>query len=195
MALPDDSLRSIRAAGDLLLGRPEAMRQFDLSVRGFWFSFVGFLFCLPANLLLMAADRRIAIESGADVASLGRGAAIELLDMALDWSVFPLFLALIARPLGIGRGFVGFIIVRNWAAVILAGLSAVSVLPYLAGILGLDFTLILNVLVLGISLQFTYRIARVTLGVPIMMAIGLVVLDFLITLLIDIAMAGLAAAG
>ncbi len=193
MALPDDSVHAIRAAWDLFLVRPGALGRFDLTVLGFWRSFAGFLFCLPANFLLMAADRRIAADSGVETGSLSDGAWLQLLDMGLEWTVFPLLLALIARPLGLARGFVPFIIVRNWAAVILSALSALSVLPFLAGLVGIDITLVLNVLTLGISLQFTYRIARMTLGVPAFTAIGLVVLDLVISLMIDIGVATLAA--
>lgn len=193
MALPDDSLRSIRAAWDFFLVRSSALGRFDLSIRGFWLSFTGFLYCLPANFLLMVTDHRIALESDVEVGSLADGLGLQALDLVLEWTVFPVLLALIARPLGMARGFVPFIIVRNWAAVVLSGLSAVSVLPYLAGLAGIDATLILNVFVLGISLQFTYRIARATLGVPVLMAIGVVVLDLLISLMIDVGIAMLSA--
>lgn len=193
MALPDDSLRSIRAAWDFFLVRPGALGRFDLTVHGFWTSFAGFLFCLPANFLLMAADHRIAIEAGVEVGALSDGLWIQILDIVLEWTVFPVLLALIARPLGMARGFVPFIVVRNWAAVLLSALSALSVLPFLAGLVGVDTTLLLNVLALGISLHFTYRIARATLGVPVLMAVGVVVLDLVLSLMIDMGIAMFAA--
>ncbi len=194
MVLIDASLHSIRAAFDLFLGRRAALARFDLTVGGFWTSFLGFLFCLPANFLLKAADNRIGQEAGIPIESVTDGFGLQLFDMVLDWTVFPLLLALIARPLGFARGFVPFIIVRNWAAVILSALSAVSVLPYLAGLASLDVTLLLNIFCLGVSLQFTYRIVRATLGVPMIMAIGLVVMDLLLSLMIDFVIASLAAA-
>ena len=108
----------------------------------------------------------------------------KVVSLALDWVTLPVLLALLAGVLGIGRSYAGFIVARNWGAVLAITPFGVVALLFLLGILGSDSANVLSLVILVVVVRFNYLIARRALGVDVFFAVGLVVADFVISLAI-----------
>ncbi len=178
----------IEAAVALFLGRPGALARFDVSLDGFWRSFAAIVLVLPSYAISLMAIRRGQMQQlPADVVDVPwvGFAAERVVVLGLDWMALPLVLALLAGRLGIGGRYVPYIVARNWAAPVAAALNAVPALFYAAGLIDEEIAAILTVVVLLVILHYGYRIARQALAVPIGLAIGIVVLDLLLGLLVS----------
>jgi hypothetical protein len=183
---------SLTAAWDLFLDRPGAMRNFDVSVDGFWRSFAAVLLVVPSYLLAVLAERQLAAVTD-PAAPLQDGASFVIhnaIGLGLDWVALPLILALLARPLGIARRYPAFVVARNWGAAIAAVPFGIIGLLILLGIAGGELASLLMFAALIIVLRYTFVIARRALEVGIGFAVGIVVLDFVVSLTIALALDG-----
>jgi hypothetical protein len=175
--------RSLAGAWQLFLGKPDALRAFDTSIEGFWRSFQAIVLVAPIYLITAVVERTSLFGSAIAVGAFSEEAfwATQVLTLVLDWVTLPILLAGIAGMIGIRRQYPAYIVVRNWASVIMvAPFAVVSVLEGIG--ISEDVLLIPSVAALAFSLRFGYLIARRTLGVGIDIAIALVVLDFLVSL-------------
>ena len=193
MLTREEITRSLTAAWDLFLDRPGAMRNFDVSVDGFWRSFAAVILVVPSYALAVLAEREMA--AAMDVAApVQPGAAFvvqSVVGLGLDWVALPLILALVAQPLGIARRYGAFVVARNWGAVIAAVPFGVIGLLVVLGLVGAEFGSTLMFPALIVILRYTYLIARRSLDVSLGFAIGIVVLDFVVSLTIALALDGI----
>ncbi len=169
----------------VMWGRPEGMDRLDISLEGFWRSFAAVLLVVPSLLIAIALQRIALAGSGEPLAPLGATILVaNAVGLLLDWITFPILFALLARPLGVAAGYVPFIVARNWAAVSVAAigtfLNAVGALPFAP----VTLASALLAMTLGLTLWFSYNIARTALRAPVGLAIPIVVLDFLLSLTI-----------
>ena len=183
-----DFRAGIEAAVALLLGRPGALGRFDVSLDGFWRSFAAVLLVLPSFAIsLMAVWRGQMAQlppDAVDVPWLGF-VAERVVALGFAWVALPLVLALIAGRLGLSGRYVPFIVARNWAEPVVAALYAVPALFYAAGLIDEQLAALVSLPVLLVAMHYLFRIARQALGVPISLAIGVVVLDLLLGLLVS----------
>jgi hypothetical protein len=177
--------RSLAGAWKLFLGRPEDMRDLDTSVAGFWRSFQAIVLVAPVYAVASQADWA-ALAAAYPDGALDPSAFwfLKATTLALDWVTLPLILALVGGFLGIRDRYAAFIVARNWSTVI-------AVLPFgltsalaLLGLLPGEAIIIPSLVALGFALRMSYAIARIALAAPVEVAIGYVVLDFLISLAI-----------
>ena len=183
-----DFRAGIEAAVALLLGKPGALGRFDVSLEGFWRSFAAIILVLPSFAISLLGLWRGQMERLPAEAVCGPWVgfvAEKLVALGFAWVALPLVLALIARRLGVTGRFVPFIVARNWAEPVLSALYAVPALFYAAGIINAEIAAVLSLPVLVVALHFLYRIARQALGVPVSLAIGVVVLDLLLGLFVS----------
>ena len=181
----DEIVRSLTGSWRLFLGKPDALRAFDTSTEGFWRSFQTIVLVVPIYLVAALGDRA---ASFGDVIADGTVSATtfwatEALTLALDWVALPALLAVVAGVIGIKREYSAYVVVRNWAAPLMAAPFAAA---SLLGGLGIseDFLLIPSLAALVFSLRFGYLIARRTLNAGVDVAIGMVVLDVLVSILV-----------
>lgn len=174
--------RALTGAWRLFLNKPDALRFFDTSVDGFWQSFQAIILVAPSYAVAALADRATfsdAIAAGTfDEAGFWATKAVSL---AADWAALPVLLAALAGFIGIRAGYPAFITVRNWATVLMTLPFAAIALVQVFGV-GQDVLFVPSLAALAFSLRFGYLIARRTLGVSADVAIGLVVLDWLVSL-------------
>jgi hypothetical protein len=184
----DEARRALTGAWWLFLRRPDGMRFFDLTVEGFWRSFGAIWLVLPAYAVIALADRhlRLADPNVAAGFSDAAYAAATVIELAIDWVALPVLLGILARPLGIADRYVPFIVARNWATVI-------ALLPYAVAALLVGFGpdiaqlgSILSLAALFLVLRYAYVVARIALGAGIAFAVGLVAVDFLLSLTIQL---------
>jgi hypothetical protein len=189
MSLAAD-IRSSALTGSLALlkGDPAAMRHFDVSVTGFWRSFLVALLLAPTLVVDIAADRRFAEAVGLAEPTW----APRVLLYLAGFAVFPAVLALLARPLALQRVFVPFIIARNWTTVLGMVPMVVAGLAFAGGFIDRSLYLFASDASLGFNLFFAYRVARIGAAAPPSLAAGLVALDLVLVLLMGAAVARLA---
>ncbi len=179
----DEVARSLNGAWLLFFDRPNAMRLFDASYGGFWRSFQAVILVVPAYELTVLADHR-AYLAAAEAGTFNEAAyfAAKWLAFAFDWVTLPLLLAALARFLNIQKGYPAYVVARNWSSVLTVLPFAVIALADLAGLISPQVLFFPSLLALAIALRFSYLIARRALDVGVDVAIGFVVLDFLVSL-------------
>jgi hypothetical protein len=189
----DEIARSLTGAWELFLDRPGAMRWFDVSVDGFWRSFAAVVLVAPSYALAVLADRQMAaaMDPSAPVQGGAAFVAQNVINLGIDWVALPVILALLAGPLGIGPRYASFVVARNWCAAIAAVPFGAIGLLMLLGIVGDEFASLLMFAALIVVLRYTYLIARRSLDASLGLAIGIVVLDFLVSLVIALSLDGL----
>lgn len=171
---------------EFFLGRREGLRRFDFSVDGFWRSFGAILYMLPFFAISVAVEHRLRPE---DVTIAGPTDGIFILsrglDLLLDWTAMPVLLAIFAKRLGIARRYASYIVVRNWASVIMAAPQALIALLAGLGLVPIEFAAIASLAVIGVMLRYHYQIVGATLGGPPAFRVGLVGADLALSLILS----------
>ena len=113
-----EATQSLYGGWRMFLRDPSAMRFFNVSLGGFWRSF---LVAIPAILLSLIATTRF---MNPDTKSPDRLLAADGVTIALSYALYPLVIAILARKAGLTRNFAGFIIAINWTSLVFAGVYA-----------------------------------------------------------------------
>ncbi|WP_346906772.1 hypothetical protein [uncultured Roseibium sp.] len=180
--------RSLTGSWLFLQNRPEGLRWFDRSIEGFWRSFGVFFLLLPFFWISGMAEKKLILEETELVLELfpnGSFWGAQLTTFGLDWILLPIVLGFLARPIGISRGYVDFIIVRNWSSLLAAFPYVVAGLLYLAGIIPAGIMVLMSLCVLAVVLWYRFNITRITLQTGISLTLGIIVLDTVLSLLIS----------
>lgn len=171
--------RGLAGAIAILRREPAAMAGFDLSFEGFLGSFTAALISFPAYLVLVL---RGLFEEGAPIA-LPLLLLIETAGYVVGWLAFPLAAALVLRSMGEGRRFVPLVVASNWAAVLqihflLAAVILAALLPQPTGA-GLATAATLA------ALAYQWLVVRTALEAPGQVAAGFVLLDVIVSMLVN----------
>jgi len=123
----DDVTRSLRGTMALLNRRPEGVDAFDLTEKGFWHSFGAIWLALPAFVVGLAFERhRLGLlEPGASLFDAGSVTVVFAVGYLATFLALPLSMIAVVRRLDLGRRYVPFVIVTNWALAV--GLTILSV--------------------------------------------------------------------
>lgn len=183
---------NLAGAWAVMNGRPQGLRRLDTTIDGFWRSFSAVVLVVPLALVAVAVAPGALPEEGAAPARLADGLFRRALGLGVDFVAFPLVLALLARPLGLARTYVPFIVARNWGSVIVAAMFGAAALPALFGLVSPEVLSLLLFVVFGVSLRFSYLVARTALAVPPLVAVPIVLLELVLSLLIEISLDRLA---
>ena len=156
--------------GRLIRYDPRWPDGFNPTTSGFLRSFLGPLLGLPFSLL-------IATLSIGDAAPLDRLLWASGLSYVMNALAFPALIAALARPLKIGEGYAGFIIIVNWATLFLNACTAGVSLLILGGETGRGIFTVVWLVLFGLSLFIVWRASRETLSTEIPIALLMVVLS------------------
>ena len=183
--------QSLFAAARLASFDKSATDDFDNSSEGFFLSFTAMIVAMPLYLIQMTAIRLSLAGGAGATASIEPGTILlELLYFAVSWISFPLVMIAIAPLINAGGRYVPFVIVHNWASCIVL---AVQILPSLFVLVGLPWLAGGTVIpLLVLALIYLWQVAREGLQVTPLTAVGIVILELLITLLFEQATIGLA---
>jgi len=178
--------RSLEGSWRLLLGDERAMTRFDTSLEGFWRSFGVMILCLPMPLVELAAQRRLpaAARLAPEAMSGPTYWLVGLLAYGLAWVAFPVLLAVLAKPFGISRVYVPYMVARNWTTVIASAPTFAFTLLFLLGFLPITALGPLNLAALGFGVYYAWQTTRIACAAPLGLAGGLVALDFLVSLVV-----------
>ncbi len=151
---------SLYGAWRLLRLDPAAMTYFNVTIGGFFRSFLAAVLSLPYFLLSLlwpasAVEGEMA-RSAEPVAALA--------GYALSWIVFPAVAAFLARLFELTRSYVGFIIAFNWAnALVAQPLLALQLMVH-GGLLSPEVFGMLQLPVVFFVLWYGWAVARIALG-------------------------------
>ncbi|MEM9633494.1 MAG: hypothetical protein AAGA50_19335 [Pseudomonadota bacterium] len=186
------TMSEIRAALDgsmlLLRNRPEGMSFFDQSIQGFWRSFGVVFLLLPLVLVSGLAEKQFYFSENLYHPEGFPDSAFwtaQLFGLGIDWIALPLILAVLAVPIGISHRYVPFIVVRNWTSLLASIPYLITYLMFLLGIISPGIAVLLSFSCLVAVLWYRFLVARIALQATISLAIGIVVLDILLTLVIS----------
>lgn len=176
-----EAWQSLRGAASLLIGRPEGMRRFRLTVTGFWHSFGAILAVLPVFLAYLAAERAVSEAAGHDEMLPG---ALRWFGLAVDWVDMPLAMLGLALLLGLNRTYVPFIVAYNWGSVIAYGLLCLPMLLLGTGLVSADLAAFSTLVLLGVVMRYRWFTARVALQVGAVTAFGIALFDLILSLVL-----------
>lgn len=178
--------RSLIGSWRLLLGDARGMAFLDTSIEGFWRSFAVMILCLPMPLVELAAQRLLPAAERVDP-SVMQGPLYwiaGLVAYGLSWVVYPVLLVLLAKPLGISRSYVPYMVARNWSTPIGVAPSFVFTLLFVTGLLPPAGLGPLNLAALGFGIYYAWRVTGIACAAPPGVTGGLVALDFLVSLVV-----------
>ena len=185
--IPDrlEVLQSLYGALRLAMLDVSGMAHFNLSVEGFWRSFFAAVIAAPGYALLVVQrtmDRP-------DDDGTGVVVVVEGIAYLVAWAAFPLVALVLTQLLGLGRHYVELIVAVNWAAVLQIGVF----LAVLALSLGLPEALgaLLLAVATGALMVYQWFVMRTALQSTGGIALALVLVDLLLSTMINLTAEGL----
>ncbi len=164
-----------------------AMSYFDRTPAGFWKSFFAAVIVAPGFAIIIGYElAQVDLEAG-----VPRIFVVELLAYVLGWAAFPVIVHQICEAIGKREAYIGYIVAFNWSKVIQIAVFLPSIGLIALGALPGDSGSLLRWVVSLLILSYQWFITRTALGVTAMGAIGFVVLDFMIDLIVHMITLGM----
>ena len=181
--------KSINGAWRIARMDQNALNYFNMSIEGFWRSFLAVLIVVPLYVVFLVLN--LGQLSGMELPAGSATSkefyvAIKLAAHFLGWLAFPVVMIPISRLMDLSQSYVPYIIVWNWSNVLVMAviLPAVLLFPPSAQS-GQSAKLILMAAQITV-LFYGYLVARAGLQCKILTAIGVVMLDLLLGLLFNL---------
>ncbi|CAM5444928.1 hypothetical protein MAUB1S_07502 [Mycolicibacterium aubagnense] len=156
MLSADEIQSSLNGAWRMMLGKADGLRLLDLSVDGFWNSFVAIAVAAPAMIV-----------GWVGIANTGETAASRfelLLRLAFvdigTWILPVMALAIIAPRVGLGGRFVHYVVASNWASAIIAWLMLPGALMRLLFPAAEQASGLVSLALFFVSLVFSWRMTN-----------------------------------
>jgi hypothetical protein len=169
----------LQAAFLLARGRSEGMQHVETGLDGAARSFWAVAICLPAFLCLRLLDW----ADGGVPLRVGHALAADLLGYVIGWAAFALLSRELAGLMGKLDLWPRFVAAWNWCNVAQYGLLVAAGLPDLLGAPGW-VQQAAGLIALGWALWLEWYVTRLALEISTLAAVGLVVIDLVIGLLI-----------
>lgn len=159
----------------------QGLAYFNASRQGFWRSFFAAVLIAPAAFLITALQiDKAAVQAGPLRIALIEGLAYVILVFAYPVAVHPLCRLLDREP-----NYITYVIAYNWAGVIQNLLVLLVALLAHSGGLPSTAANLVELAITGVTLVMSWYIAKTALRVPGGMAVALVVVDLVISLVVD----------
>ncbi len=175
----DEIARHLQGAWLLARGDRRGLDWFDLSVDGFWRSFSAALLAAPVYALVLL-EQYAAVgwpEQG------WRAAFAEGVAYVGGWLAFPLAAVFLTRLLGLSGRYVTLVVAANWSAVLQVGFYAALLTVSLVLPAGTRSPLLLGGTLLVLAYQWS--VIRAALGTGAGTAVGLVLIDVLLGMMVN----------
>lgn len=183
----EEMKRSLYGSWRLLTGKADGMAAFDGSVDAFWRSFLAIILVAPFFALHAYTELGITRQSPnfqPDTFSLNHYVVVQTLLMLTDWVAFPILMVFLARLLNVTQQYGRYITAFNWSSVAITLMLSAPLLLYMLGILPQEIAGFISLALLLIALKLRWFLATLALGVGNWTAIGLVVIEFAISLML-----------
>ncbi len=153
---------------------------FEDSVEAFWRSFFAAVIVAPGHVILIGLHMsEMGIEGG-----LARIVAMQGLAYVTVWTAFPLALHYVCRSIGREAQFIRAVVAFNWATVLQVAIMVPVDLLARSGLLPPEAAGLATLVVTLFLFSYAWFIARVALEVQPMMAVGIVLLDFVVSTIV-----------
>jgi len=181
--------KSINGAWRIARMDQNALNYFNISIEGFWRSFIAILIVAPFYLIFLVLnhDQLSTTELSTEAATSKEFyVSMKLIAHILGWLVFPVVMIPISRLMDLSQRYIPYIIVWNWSNVLVMVviLPAVLIFPP-SEHSGQSAKLILMAAQITV-LFYGYLVARAGLECKTLTAIGVVMLDLLFGLLFNL---------
>ncbi|HEY7607817.1 MAG TPA: hypothetical protein VIF14_01185 [Alphaproteobacteria bacterium] len=180
MTLGEEASRSLHGAWGLLRRDPAAPTAFNATLDGFWRSFAAAVLLLPLDLAYLAM---IGPAEGTEQAAPGLRWSVNVLVYVIGWTSWPLIAFYLARAMGCGERYLGYVVAYNWSQ-ILSGPLLIGLDLLGRGALPQEIAVVLNFAGLGGVLFYEYLIARQMLAVTAGRAVVVVLCAFVLALVL-----------
>lgn len=179
--------RSLDAAFALVLRDKRAWDKFDLSVEGFYRSFLAILIVAPLNIVTdIIATGVVNVER----IKQGKPALIEVYGFAeimfstitftVQWMIFPLAMIFVLRFLGLSQRYAPLIVAHNWGTIVVYLFSMIPFLLYAAGIVAANDVMGLYMFAMVFTLYYRYYIAETALDAGWSIAASVALIGFVL---------------
>jgi hypothetical protein len=176
-----DVQRGLDGAVQLARLDPSGMGRFDLTVEGFWRSFLAAVVASPFYLVLVM-DQYGRTGTGPH---LGEVVFAEVIGYTLGWVAFPVAAIFLTRLLGLGARYVALIVAGNWSAVLQAALLAATAL--VANMFADQSAAMIRLAATAVAVAYHWFVFRTALETTGGIAFGLVIVDLLLAVLLNLA--------
>lgn len=176
----------------IVIGLTGAIRLVKLDTQGFayfgntraefWRSFLGAALLAPVFILYLA----VRYLNASSESSFSIFLIAQMLAYSISWLTFPLVMLYLADFLNRGNQVVHYLIAYNWVSVIQNSIYLPVVILGITGILSETFTNFLSISVLMWVLGMSLFVVRKTLKVSFATGAGIVFMDLLLGLLIEL---------
>lgn len=180
-----DIRQNLAGAWALFRADANGMNLLDTSFRGFWLSFMAILLLVPVYALYLAGEQRFMAmtDEPLDVA-FGTYLSVRSFSFIIDWIAFPVLMILLVGLLDRRSRYVPFVVAYNWGGVIVGLIIALPTVLFAAGMMPLGLLYVLTLIAMAVALRFLYIIARVALFADRLTAVGIVVADLALSLVL-----------
>ncbi|MFZ5676669.1 MAG: hypothetical protein ACOZAM_27220 [Pseudomonadota bacterium] len=178
MTIVEEGLAAMRGCWRFMRRDPEADRDFNLTIDGFWRSFAMVLPLLLLMYPIFISDHRLGIElaeepAEAPVLDIGR----DYLRLAANVLAWPLAAALLAKLLGVSRNYVRYMVIYNWMSLPTTVLALLPHVFYL-GSGSVQVALALAAIVIPLLLYVSWYVANRALETTALVAIAFVLAEY-----------------
>lgn len=181
----------IRSAltGSFLLARKgtSGLQYFDVSIDGFWRSFLVIVLAAPLYLLFTWKEFLILGELEPQSADLEFGAgfvATKFALMVVDWLVFPIAMIFISRQMSLWPKYIPFIAIYNWSSLFLMLVLSPIAILFVIGFISAQAATSLNLLATMFVLYYRWSVAKTVLETTMNTAALIVALELILSLMV-----------
>ncbi|MCG8693415.1 MAG: hypothetical protein MI806_19605 [Minwuiales bacterium] len=184
MPLREEIFQALYGASLLARLDPRGMSCFNLTIEGFWRSFLAAVISAPLYLLIVWFQPQTDAAPGLQDVTLFWRIFVETIDYFVTWATFPVIMVFVARWMGLDHLYVTYIIAYNWCQalvvlllVVVSAVIGIGILPEtIAG-----FALTVSFVAI---LYYLWFVTKTALQIEWHLAIALVLLEFVATLLV-----------
>jgi hypothetical protein len=180
------ALRALYGAYRLVLLDKSGFSYFDTSISGFWRSFTAAFLISPFFFTVVYT---IYITEQIDT-PLSKHMSHEISAYVLSWLVFPVLMEQLTKLMGCRDKYINFIVAYNWAIVPQYTVFIILLALGLIGIIPPELSDSLSVMLLVWTFFYAGFIVKSMLQVSLQTTTGIIIMDFLLGLTIDLTITG-----
>ena len=177
-----ETLAGLYGAWRLARADRSGMAYFNTTHEGFWRSFISALIVAPIYIVLLVMRYHAEQLTVPPV----RYVALEAISYVVAWFIFPLVMFYLVQAIERERQFLGFVIAYNWASVWQNFLYLPVSMVGEMGVLPEDWERSLELAALVLVFIYTFYITKISLQISNLLAVGIVVVDFLVSVFLNL---------
>ncbi len=174
----------------LFLDAPDAHRYFDKSVNGFWQSFFAIVICIPMVVYIYFVQPVFgALQVQTSMGDLNSVFTAPpplpfALQYAFSWIAFPVAMIPFSRVFDLSQNYIAYIVAFNWANVLTAAAGAFYFFMIRSGFIGVGGAGLLGLFLFVMLVRLEYLIAQRMLVASSLLAVGVIVFQAGVSLIV-----------